>query len=294
MKKNKIIVLAAVIVSSSIHVFAGTIPNDIGVKTKEVSFGAHLASAGIAGRAEEMKKDEKPTKEKWPIEEKINNAESENEVKFVTKATDSNAAVIETEDFQEDIIYNVSFPASTRASLDPGNISGKGQVFSEQYKVINYGNTDVIIKIKNICITWNMDDSSEIFQDEITASYSSAKKINIDMIWKNEVHSKKKAIPVLSGSPDESVLHLKAANYNKDGKYIGLCDGGTGVFYFTGSLKSDSNIDWENNEISVCFDYEIISAGEDEQWTQIMEEIEERSGSEGDEIGKGGTGFIDF
>jgi len=53
-------------------------------------------------------------------------------------------------DEKEDRIYSVTFPAEIHAYLDPGNISGRGQIFSDVYTIENYSNRDVAVKIKNI------------------------------------------------------------------------------------------------------------------------------------------------
>ena len=297
MEKSRIFILAAIIFSYSIHVFAGTVPRNTGVKASQTNGCQHLASSGTAGRETEAEKSEKPSTSEGALEgEKTGKPEIEKEMLFLSAATGSNAATAKSdEEFHDDIRYHVSFPATTHASLDPGDVSGKGQVFSEQYKVENYGNTDIVITIKNIRINWDIGDSYEIDQDEITASPSSSKKLNINMIWRNEANDTEKAIQVLNGSPNESVLRLKAADYNKEGEYIRLHKGGTGFFYFTGSLNADPNIDWENYEIRVCFDYEIISDKEEDAWMQALES-ENNQGNEKGEAGneESWNGRIDF
>lgn len=216
--------------------------------------------------------------------------ESETESKSEEIETESEHTKISTENLTEEIttesmeaelhqeenyIYNVSFPASTTACLDPGNASGKGQIFSEQYLVENLGNTDVLIKIKNITITYHdTEDAYELLKDAVTDNHSMIKKLNINMIWRNEEETTEKVLNVTEGVLDEYVLLLREEAY----------EGSTGVFYFTGTMNANRDIDWEDNELNVRFDYEIVNAHgvesiiEDTKETQDIEnETEENS-----------------
>ena len=60
------------------------------------------------------------------------------------------------------------------------------------------------------------------------------------------------------------MLSLKGARYDKNGEFTELHEGGTGNFYFTGTLNSNPNIEWTENEMLVTFDYEIVVDEESE------------------------------
>lgn len=163
----------------------------------------------------------------------------------------------------KDVLYQVSFPASTKAYLDPGNLSGKGQVFSEQYQVVNYGNTDIEIRLKNIRVNYlSEDDIYEFTDGEITDAVPGIKKMNINIVWKNQDGLAENVTHVSEGERDETVLRLKAAEYDENGECAGPAGGGTGLFYFSGTLNPNPNLVWEDGEISVSFDYEIVNAEE--------------------------------
>ena len=164
-----------------------------------------------------------------------------------------------------DIRYNVTFPTGTSAHLDPGNVSGRGQIFSDRYTIENHGNTDVVIKIKNIQVFYrSTEDVYALSEEEITDHRSSVKKMNINMVWLNESEQAEKVLNIMEGTADEEVLTLRAAGYDGQGEYAGLQDGSAGVFYFTGTLNANPDILWEEGEITVRFDYEIFYAGEGE------------------------------
>lgn len=158
-------------------------------------------------------------------------------------------------------IYNVSFPANTTAYFDPDNLSGKGQVFSNPYTVENYGNTDVAIKIKNIDIEYNSTETIYKFgEEEAEDSLSNVKRLHINMVWVNESENTEKVLKIMEGAPEEEVLVLRAAEYDEQGEFVSLREGGTGVFYFTGTVEASSGAVWEDGEITVRFDYEIVNA----------------------------------
>ena len=176
-------------------------------------------------------------------------------------------------------VYNVSFPTSTKAYLDPENLSGKGQIFSEEYKVENYGNIDVAIQIKNIEVYyWGTEDIYEFAEDttDFSTEKTSAdfqkegfqvedsrpvgvKRLNVDIIWQNESERSRTVLDVTEGAPEEYVLSLKASSYDDEGNFLELNSGSTGGFYFTGTLDADPGADWSNGEVRVHFDYEIVS-----------------------------------
>lgn len=176
-------------------------------------------------------------------------------------ATPATASRAERADF----IYNVSFPANTKAYLDPDNLSGRGQIFSERYPVENYGNMDVAIKIKAMTISRNStEDTYEFTEEEITDHDSGIKKMNICMVWKNENRRTEKTLQISDGETDEYVIVLDAAEYDGKGAFAEIDEKSTGYFYFTGTLNSNPEVEWTDGELNVRFDYEIMAVDQKE------------------------------
>lgn len=169
----------------------------------------------------------------------------------------------EPEVVPEDMIYQVSFPADIHAFLDPGDLSGKGQVFSSRYAVENYGNTDIDIVISGIDVYYSSEEDVYEFSEEpVTDYHGRAKKMNIDMVWENESEQAETVLHISEGIQREYVLSLKASEYDDKNEFVGLCDGSSGGFYFTGTLNGNPDLVWEEGEIIVRFDYEILSRQE--------------------------------
>ena len=167
---------------------------------------------------------------------------------------------------EEEVLYQVSFPTDIHGFLDPGNLSGKGQIFSERYAVENYGNTDIKIKIKNIDVYYASSEDVYEFSDEKIEDHSSGvKRMNIQMVWENESEGTKKALCLSEGVRDEEVLELKAPEHDENGAFVSLKEGSFGLFYFTGTLNANPNIEWEEGELIIRFDYEILSTGHPEE-----------------------------
>lgn len=161
---------------------------------------------------------------------------------------------------EKEAFYHVSFPAGSKAYFDPENLSGRGQVFSERYEVINYGNTDIAVKIKNIKVCYrSAEDVYEFVNDEVAADRSGIKKMNINMVWENEAEQTEKVLHVSDGERDETVLILRASVYDGNGEFSGPAEGSTGAFYFTGTINPDPDLVWKDGEITVRFDYEIVN-----------------------------------
>lgn len=156
-------------------------------------------------------------------------------------------------------ILKVSMPAKVKGYLDPINLSGKGGVYSDEYKVVNYGNRDIAIKIKKINISYHngtskmSGPSEETVNDELMGD----KKIDINMVWKNADESQEMILDMTESEPDVDVIYLKASEYDDEGRFVRLRKGSEGIFYFTGSLDSDPDAEWHAGDVAVSFSYAV-------------------------------------
>ena len=245
--------------------------------TSEIPNGEDLSEneeSETAGESEgdmvtgELKEDEKDLDVETPDEkqqeeaEKSDFQEEEQEPAEIekkgTEAEETERLTIEDEK-REDDIYHVSFPTVSRAYLDPDNLSGRGQIFSDEFKVENYGNTNVAIKIKNIEVSFSQKkEMYELSETEITDETPSIKKINVDVVWKNAKEKTETILNVVEGRADEYVLFLDASKYDEDGNFVRLEEGSNGYFYFTGTLNSNPDLVWKDGEMSVSFEYEMV------------------------------------
>lgn len=206
---------------------------------------------------------------------------------FAADIVPGEAADTSTGEFSESVaeedetggeLYQISFPANIHACLDPGNLSGKGQIFSDRYTIENCGNIDVAIKITNIRVSClSEEETYEFSEEKVTDSSSGIKRLNIRMVWGNEAERTETVLQVSEGVRDERVLSLAAVQSDEKGERAGLSGGSRGYFYFTGTMNANPDIVWEDGEITVHFDYEIVALEEREENRE--EEAQETSES---------------
>lgn len=205
------------------------------------------------------------------INDEIEEAEEVENIKEESSCSEKE----QEEDKESNCIYNVSFPTNSKAYLDPENLSGKGQVFSEEFRVENYGNTDVTIKIKSIEVYFRQrEEMYELSAGKVTDDYSDIKKLNVDVVWKNK--NTENVLNVVEGVSDEEILFLEAGEFDENGNFIDLKESSIGSFYFTGTLNSNPKLDWEDGEVTISFDYEIVNT-EEKNIEEIEEELEKNN-----------------
>ncbi len=222
---------------------------------------------------------EQEKKESTKTEDRESPEAAEDEEETLLNEETNNIENEKEEEAQEDTdVYNVSFPTDSRAYLDPDNLSGRGQIFSEDFKIENYGNTDVAIKIKNIEVYYrSTEEVYELSETEVTDRTSDIKRLNVDIVWRNEKENTEKVLNVAEGTFDELVLDLKASKYDEDGSFMELDEGSVGLFYFTGSVNSNPGLVWEDGEITISFGYEVVKIEEEkEQAPEENQETEEK------------------
>ncbi len=242
MKRRIALVLAFILLNIGAHVYAAE---------------PDTAGPGTEGTEEEpgSEMDTDPAGKSGPEANETEGTEEEP----VPEADPAEKADEEPAPESHEIIVQVAMPADSKACLDPGNLSGRGQIFSDSYRVENHGNTDIVIQIKNIDVYYlASEDVYELSREEVTDGPPTVKRLHVDMIWKNENEDTEKILNISEGVADQEVLCLKAAEYDENGEFVRISDGGAGFFRFTGTVNPDPRLVWEDGEITVRFNYELI------------------------------------
>jgi hypothetical protein len=73
-------------------------------------------------------------------------------------------------------ILNVLVPVDIDFTIDPFELAGRGQVYSEPVEFINHGETDVILTITDLAVTFANDTDFETVAAPFGEEYSSDKK----------------------------------------------------------------------------------------------------------------------
>ncbi|MDD4113125.1 MAG: hypothetical protein PHC56_08850 [Herbinix sp.] len=132
-------------------------------------------------------------------------------------------------------VYSVILPTSCDIIVDPFEIAGMGQIYSEQYEVINLSDIDIIVELKSVDIKIsgenNNNKTCSIYMDTIGPD------INI----KNYL---------LNGYNDNS--HLKFILFSPYGEKQ-IKDKNTFYFNLKGKLSHNSELLWKNSDIKLSF-----------------------------------------
>ena len=188
------------------------------------------------------------------------------------------------EESAEKFMTKVSVPTDVQIHFDPQNLFGKGQIFSEQYEFINYGREDIAVKIKGVDVSYPGQKKAYTFSDEtIENNHSETKEMNIKMVWENKNEGLESVLNVEPGKADEYVIYLKGSSYNEKNEFIKLNKGSKGFFYFTGTLNSNPDLQWDDGGIMINYQYEIINGEEaKEDIDEFMEQSRNAAVSFGD------------
>lgn len=177
---------------------------------------------------------------------------------------------------KEKEIIKISIPDKVKIWFDPYKLSGRGGIFSEKYEIANYGNEDIAVKIKSAhMVCSSLEDEYEFIKEGTVDIHSKKKAMHMNMVWVNESEHLEKVLNVSDGQIEEYVIYLKAAEYDKNGKFVKLNEGSKGEFFFEGELNSNPNVEWLDGKISVDYKYEIVSCGEE----NIRDDIEDFIGN---------------
>ena len=253
MKKNIIFLLIILILGCSVSVYADMEEKSMVTSVSSNELPDPETTSGM--ESAETMENETGTETEEAVDQNDTGILTDNTKEILSEEGETESEI------KEGTLYNVSFPARTTAYLDPGNLSGKGQIFSDRFAVENYGNTDVAIRIKNIDVYYSSaEDIYVLSANKVADSTSHVKKLDINMVWENESLQVEKVLHVSEGEKDEIVLLLQSAEYDENGEFRNLVNSGIGSFYFTGTVNSNPNIVWEDGEVTVKFEYEILNA----------------------------------
>ena len=183
-------------------------------------------------------------------------------------------------------MVKVSFPEKLRISLDPKNLLGKGSIYSDEYKIVNYGNSDVVIRIKMTDVFYksrgNAEENPNTKALDIEES-PSVEDLNVKIAWENGKNVKK-SVDASEGE-DVYFLHLKASQYDEKNEFVKLGKGSEMSFRFTGDINGDSDVQWNVDALGLNVSYRIENAKsmENQEKVDAHSKNEEISENENDQ-----------
>lgn len=154
-------------------------------------------------------------------------------------------------------IVNVKVPENISFVIDPFEVNGRGQIFSDDLPVTNFSNVDVIVKIKSLHYTFKNDtDFVCLDQPYDYFSHSTLKAVN--MLLKSDVPEFEDF--VITNRVDEAPsfeFYLAASTYDETNTWMSLNEGSEMKFSLGGTVSEAPDIPWESDDIILTIDFDV-------------------------------------
>ena len=181
--------------------------------------------------------------------------ESDNEAGSLTEES----AVLTVEEPTQ--IFNVIVPSSLDFIIDPFELAGKGQVYSEEFPIINCGETDVLLVFADIAVIFANDTEFESLAEPFD---------------KQGFHDEKSAYLVLDFGCDDMTPFVFAHGETDLPIQIALYaeqDAPACALSISGSVNPYPANEWRDGDIRIQLTYQ-LEALQDESASSLSEEAE--------------------
>lgn len=181
-----------------------------------------------------------------------------------------------------DSILDIQVPYDLPFMIDPIERSGNGQVYSETFRIDNYGGTDVYVHFTSIqYIFANGEDFFSLDEPFDVDKESPLKELYMTLEYENHDRS-----PFVIRDFEQAELEpilLEAAEYDDDGNFIALRENSTVRFHFSGSVNHAPLEPWASGDVKVSIRYSIEELDNSEE-PNIIEEADDTQTQEADEL----------
>jgi hypothetical protein len=173
-------------------------------------------------------------------------------------------------------VLNVVVPTTVSMTLDPLELSGRGQIYSDIYDIINLGDTDVVLTLTDIQVIFaNDSDFEALAQPYDQASQSSLKAVFLVMDF-----GRAEVPPVVLTDTDRegpvSILLNSAQGGTEGISHLYLS--------FTGNLNENPAVPWVDGDIKIVITYsmENVSSSEEDNEESETTDAEAEAEAEND------------
>jgi hypothetical protein len=145
-------------------------------------------------------------------------------------------------------VLNIVIPATVSISIDPFEINGRGQIYSDEYAIQNLTDSDVILTFTDMRVIFANDTDFEALAvpfDENTVSDRKAVQLVLNF-GRNDVTPV--VLTDMNRAAEKSVL-LRAAEYDASEAASSLS------LSFTGSLNHAPAVDWKDGDVKLRLEY---------------------------------------
>ena len=183
-------------------------------------------------------------------------------------------------------IVSLVIPQKLEVVIDPFEIDGKTQVYSEKYSIKNAGETKGVLQLTQLACKSGKSGEVKVRKNQDGIHDGEKKKIYLEMVLEYEKLKDNAAEENLK-SEKESEKHIVLSQ--EDTSYEQVLEAGEEVVvYFCGEVNENASQIWENGdvEITVVYDWKEMTNESEEEIEEILEIPETTEETEDEEINK--------
>jgi hypothetical protein len=164
-------------------------------------------------------------------------------------------------------VLNVAIPVTVNITIDPFEIDGRGQVYSEAYEIRNHGDTDVILTLSDFEVIFANNTDFEA----LTASFDETSGSDLKAIYMLLHLGRADIPPIVMTDANAGPISVPLAAAGE-----GVLDEGIALsLYFSGGVNHEPRVKWQSGDVKIRLTYrlEAVPVLEDE----IIQEAEEET-----------------
>ena len=148
-------------------------------------------------------------------------------------------------------ILNVIVPISVSITIDPLELAGKGQVYSNTYNIKNYGDTDVILTFTDIKVTFAEGSLIEPLAQPIDEGLGSELK---SIFMKLDFGRSDVPPAVITDQTTKEAISIPLSATQGDTAGDSLV-----AFNFSGNVNEASALYWHNDDVKISMNYTLVA-----------------------------------
>ncbi len=145
-------------------------------------------------------------------------------------------------------VLEVMIPSTVSITIDPFELAGRGQIYSDIYEIGNYGDADVLLTFTDIQVTFADDENFESLAgpfDESSGSELKSIYLQLDF-GRDDVPS---AVLTGPGRAGGISIPLASAQTGTDRSFVSLS--------FSGSVNHLPEVAWQDGDVKISMTYSI-------------------------------------
>jgi hypothetical protein len=148
-------------------------------------------------------------------------------------------------------VLNVIIPISVKFTIDPFEVNGKGQVYSEVYWIENQNDVSVSMTFNGVGLTFANDTDFEAVAVPFSDSDSGLKSIYLEMEF--------------GWNSTPPIIFTDAGNFNEITVELGpyLDSSYLLPFWFAGTINPNPAVKWESGDVKILLTYTLAYLDDD-------------------------------